>query len=133
MKEHEIIKGVADSKGELVSLDNERMASFEKYIETNLNNEQFLVLSHTALAILRRIAWNIADENLHSKNSLPIPVGSLKLEEIPGFEEAFIELHQHLLLSTKDNTLHFIPEKIISTFTWQSIIKSFDYTTVKVE
>jgi hypothetical protein len=49
LKEHEIIKGVADSKGELVSLDNERMASFEKYIETNLNNEQFLVLSHTLL------------------------------------------------------------------------------------
>ena len=135
LKEHEIvIAPTSQTKTtDVVLLQDNSLLVFEKYIESMISQEQFLILSHNSLAILRRIAGKIAEQDLHNKTSQSLPVSVLRLSEIYGSEEALAELDNHDIVLEKEGSLHFIPEQIVGLFIWQSIIKSFDYTTVKLE
>jgi CRP/FNR family cyclic AMP-dependent transcriptional regulator len=133
LKEHDIMTCESAAPTGTTNLHIERLHSFEKYIEEMLRTERFLVLSHSALAILRRIAGKVAEEHLQSTRPQLLSIHLLRLEEIFGFEDALTDLQHSGILSVQDEILHFVPEKVLNVFTWQSIIKSFDYTTVKVE
>jgi CRP/FNR family transcriptional regulator len=133
LREHEFISNDRDEKNTPLCLNIPRLLEFERYIEKGIAQESFPILSHTALAVLRRIAAQLSEEESHSTEEQKMPTDQLNLHDLFNVEDAFLQLSQHKTLFLDKENITFVPETALNTYTWQTILKNFDYTTIAID
>lgn len=131
LKEYDFIDANAESStGEVVvrraSLDN-----WTKVLNDEIASEKFTLLSHTSIAILKRVISHLhaADDSYSGNPTVTVRRNELDLENMPLSGEALAELEKHKLIEPIDK-LSFTVEvaKVFNAFTNQSLLKYFDHT-----
>lgn len=123
-----IDENLVDSKG-LVKINFERIEEMNRYMSNELDTNRCLMLSHSAIAILRALLGYLASQESELSS---VQVEKLKLYKMPFAEKAIKELCELKILvqDREDECLIFNFDEISQHFIFQSIIKAFDHSTI---
>ncbi|OFZ20390.1 MAG: hypothetical protein A2X94_05240 [Bdellovibrionales bacterium GWB1_55_8] len=121
------------AKGE-VRLKTDMIANWKKYLASEVESERFLILSHPALAVLRRIVGitNTHEVTSETSTNRPVSFDELKLGSIPLYQEGIKELAERKLIVPMQNGFSLEAPAIHRLFLFQSILKNFDHTIVNL-
>jgi CRP/FNR family cyclic AMP-dependent transcriptional regulator len=132
LKENDLIDNTMEEKSGLVVLDESAVNAWEDYLLGETNNERFLMLSHTAVAILRRIVgFTRSDPN--QRNGWSMSLSELKLTSTPFLKEGLEELDRYGVLKIVGTGFTGDPANIQRHFIYQDLLKAFDHTTMSVD
>jgi CRP/FNR family cyclic AMP-dependent transcriptional regulator len=135
LKEFDFIDNAKEEGEGVVVLNDAALKALNDYIVGQVKAEDFLLLSHSSLAVLARIVgFTHADEQAaQGVATVTVSFADIALEKVPLYEEALLELtNRKILKISKDNFLVH-PGEIYHLFTFQSILKAFDHTMVNLE
>ena len=120
----------------LFSIDIETMDAFNKYITEGIEKQTYLLLSHSALSLMRTIL-DQTQVNQEAKDNgeddAILNDDMFKLKNIPLFDDSIKELENFKVLKMRGNILHYKPEVLKRHFIYQSILKNFDHSTLYSE
>jgi hypothetical protein len=109
------------------TLDHKKMDQFNDYINTQIEKDQFLLLSQSALAILTSIIESAASKK--NSDDQIINEKTFQIKNIPLYEEGLKELGELKILNIQeDGIILFKPEVIKQHFVYQTILKNFDHS-----
>ncbi len=112
-------------------LDQQKIEDFNSYINAQIENGSFLLITQSALAILLSLIESSGKEPADNAASSDQAVnqGIFKHKHIPLFEEALKELGDLKILNIQpDGILLFKPNDIQQHYIYQSILKNFDHS-----
>lgn len=139
LKDFNFVDASKIEKGE-VQLDKEALNDFSSYITDELKKDPISILSHSALAILRKIVGQTQLNETESTPNFPhaeVSCSAISLSTAQLFEDGLKELVSlHLVedLNVRgDRRLKFLPKEVFRIYHYQSIVKAFDHTVVNIE
>lgn len=114
LTESEIIESSLDANKGIVKVDIRKLDELNDYLLREAKSGRYLLLSHPAIAILRRI----------------IAGGELALHTLEGYEGALDELQKVEIIRGKNSKgdLDFDPKVVSEAFRFQTVIKAFDHS-----
>ena len=132
MKEFDFIDSQTDETEGKVIMNAKALDAWNENLAAEIKSERYLMLSHTALALLRRIVGRFkSTDGIASLSSVVIRNKDIKLKSMPLHESAIKELkNTNCFPSSKTVSVH--PAEICPLFMYQSIVKSFDHTLVNL-
>ena len=137
MKEHDLVNFNDDEKSGTVTLDETALDHFYEYLNAESQLEKFMLLSHSAMAVLRRIVGNIHVDNdapaQGPEDYFDVYIESLNLPEVVFYKDGLAELDRNELITVHDIKISFKPQLLLSKFKHQSILKAFDHTIVNLD
>ena len=109
------------------------LVAFMKYLDAEIGKERYLILTHGAIAILRRIVVCMPHDDSDSEDFI-LDMKTAKLNQIPGWEAAFEELCKlNFLAKSGPDELTMNKETIHDLFTFQSFLKVFDHSAIHID
>ncbi|MEK7689863.1 MAG: cyclic nucleotide-binding domain-containing protein, partial [Bdellovibrionota bacterium] len=134
LKEFDFIDSQTDETEGKVIMNAKALDAWNENLAAEIKSERYLMLSHTALALLRRIVGRFkSTDGIASLSSVVIRNKDIKLKSMPLHESAIKELQKHKLLSIVEDGFSVHPAEICPLFMYQSIVKSFDHTLVNLD
>jgi CRP-like cAMP-binding protein len=104
--------------------DLHKLKLFSEYLDKEIKSDRYLLLSHSAIALLRAIVGNITSED----NQLDPE--EHKFIEIPLYEQAVDELVEKSIIEIMSGQFTFENTAIHEHCEFQAIIKGFDHSIV---
>ena len=136
LKEHDFIDSqIEESTGKVV-LKRGSVEVFLSYLEKEMENERSLILSHSGIAVLRRIVgFTRAEEKVDTKQEAVTTVTfqDLQLDRMPLKDTALEELMRNNIIARNKESLSVRPGEIYRLYTFQSFLKAFDSSSVHAD
>lgn len=132
LKENDLIDHKLDDSRGIVVFRESALSQFNAYLTQQVESERFLLLSHPAFSILRRIVGAIGEEGL-TEARLEVPLEKLVLESIALSDEGLKELVKDGLIEIDEKNVAFNPAAIAETYAHQNVLKVFDHTNMNLE
>lgn len=136
LKENDFIDAPLEERSGEVALNLDTLTNWKEALGREVETERFLLLSHSAVAILRRLVSAIFEGTQADPTEdapVRIPVETLKLEKLPLAIEAMLELSKAKIIRQEDTHVVVRPSELMEVFNYQSLLKSFDHTIVNLE
>lgn len=137
LKENDFINAPVEEKTGQVFLNADAIANWKEYLGREVESERFLLLSHSAVAVLRRIVGVIFEQSSQTDPSDETPVKismeALRLDKMPLSVEGVHELAKNKIIRQTDGDLIVNPSELVEVFNYQCLLKSFDHSTVNLE
>ena len=130
LHDHELL--TMPKEDELV-LVQERFKAFVQFLTMEVNSERLLFLSHSAMALLRRLIGAIETQNLEKETQVELPPDGLELQGMPLLKEAIEELQKEKIAIIRNEKFVIDPANVMYVYFYQSILKSFDHTIAQLE
>jgi CRP/FNR family cyclic AMP-dependent transcriptional regulator len=112
-----------------------RKAHFDmwlKELKNQIQSERYVILSPTAVAILKRLMGVLGSDHETNKTRAKVKkykIGDLGIDNMPLHDDAMAELVKHKLVTKgKGGEIAVEPQTIFKAYTYQSILKHFDPT-----
>lgn len=107
--------------------------AFMNYLDSEIGKERYLILTHGAIAILRRIVACLPSDDSESAD-FELELNTAKLNQIPDWENGFQELCKLGILAKSGNSaIAMKKETIHDLYTFQSFLKTFDHSTINID
>ncbi|MBF0363429.1 MAG: cyclic nucleotide-binding domain-containing protein [Oligoflexia bacterium] len=142
--EYDFIDPQKDIKDGILDIKFEQLDALTNYLEKETKEGRFMMLGHSAVAILKKIiAYNDREEKRNkddnastesdsskdsSKNSISIRYDDLGIYSIPFVKEGIEELVKCTLITYDKGYICANLDSIYRIFSYQSFLKSFDHT-----
>lgn len=135
LKEHDFMDSHKEESDDRVVLNANYLEEFDRYLQVEIQSERFLILSHSAISILRKIVgFTRADESkATSEEPTLLTFADLKIERMPLFDEALKELEVSKILTATDKSFQVLPGAIYKLYTFQTLLKAFDHSHINAE
>lgn len=135
LKEYDFIDHEKDDTQSLVVLNDEALKGWSDYLVSEVENESFLMLSHSSVAVLGKIVGFTRTHEMAGDAGSMVAVGfaEMGLEKVPLHEEAVEELTSRKVLRVSPDSFVVEPGLIYRLYTYQSILKAFDHTIVNMD
>lgn len=139
LKEHDFIDTRLEEKKGEVKLDMDSIENWRTYLTREIEAERYLFVSHTAVALLRRLVGGLVEDanpELTTDDSLRTEqLDKFRVDGMPLYKEALHELQKAEVLKFHefDRSISFKPAELIEVFHYQSMLKAFDHTIVSLD
>ncbi len=133
--EYDFIDRAEEEKG-LVVMKVASVEAWVKELSAETESGRFLFLSHSAVAILKRLVGFLSHEEVAASDPAKFNVSHMEIDlsAMPLYEEALAELIELKILSlVNDKEFSVKPDLIFRTYTYQSLLKCLDYSTFNVD
>lgn len=121
------------AKENKLNLNLDRIENLLGYLQSETEKSSYLLLSHTALAIIDRIVGYVESHHLDSSSQphskMQLNNSNLQLEEIPLYEQGLEELKQSGFMSDDCKKFDFNIDELFQMHQYQKFIKSFDHSS----
>jgi hypothetical protein len=108
-----------------LTMNSDEFKKLNNYLQSNIENEKYLTLSHATLSLLRIIISELPNDlNYEAKIEDYIKEESLK--ELPFYNESITELEKFSLVSTNPVLFNINVGVLHEHYIYQSIIVNFD-------
>lgn len=129
--------GIVGQESTGLKIYSDKLDALNSYLNEEARSERYLLLSHTAVAILRRVVGYTNAEYQGQQAASPkiaVKIESLDLQSLPFYEESLRELERNKMLEFKDQSSFLVkPETVSRNYVYQDILKGFDHTTMSIE
>lgn len=132
LKEYDFVDHEKEEREKIVELKKDQLDAWIQYLDAEVESERYLLLSHSALAVLRRIV-GIPIKDREPNEIVSIPIKNLQLEHLPLSEEGVEELITKRIIQTTETEFKVVPEDIHRIYPYQSILKAFDHSSISLE
>lgn len=132
MKENDFIDHRIEESQGLVVIRETALEKFTSYLNSRSESELFLLLSHPALSIIRRILGAVGEKGLNQARTR-VSIESLDLANMALAPDGLQELAQQELITIDEPDLVFSPGPLAETYANQSVLKVFDHTSMNLE
>ncbi len=146
------LHGFVQIKSNQLNLHNNNLKKLTEFLSIEIEMERFLLLSHSALAIMRKIiselninTTEITNEKKNNSNQ-SFDLSALQIQKISLYEDSLKELNEFGLLTwnqEKDKKLNqtgnenvlveFEPNHFVNVFIYQNILKPFDHSEISLD
>ncbi|MCB0421526.1 MAG: cyclic nucleotide-binding domain-containing protein [Bdellovibrionales bacterium] len=135
---HDFIDSHEFEQNDLVHVRVEPLKQFEDYLSHQIDEETFLLLSRTALLILKKMAGHIHAKNPEMEGQdkvVALLTNKLDLKSLSLVEESMTELKKHKLIQYEENfeTVRVRPALVFRILAYQGVIKAFDHSILLFE
>lgn len=133
LKEYDFIdREQEEATGEVV-LRVTNLRAWIDELEKEISAKTYTVLSHSGVAVLKRIMTHLDDPDAEpedaKKNRVKLSISHIGIDSMPLYTEALDELEKQQLIVRPDvDHVSVVPREIIKVATYQSLIKYFDYS-----
>lgn len=123
-----------DTKGH-VHIQQHSLRNWKTYLSQEVESERFLLLSYSAVAVLRRIVSGLFEQGDAASEPTDriVPLDHLRLESIPLYKEGLDELSRQKIIRVKDEKISFNPSEVMEVYNYQNLLRSFDHTIISLE
>ena len=130
LKEFDFVDHYKLEHDDIVILNQNLILEFEEFLKEEVQSRRYLLLSHSSLALLRRIVgyFDGVPHNQQEAQEVALPFSDINIKTIPLFEEALDELSRKKIIKFNKGSLFIDPKNSFKTFIFQSFIKSFDHS-----
>lgn len=109
-------------------LNHEKMDQFNEYIDQQIEREEYLLISQSALSILRAII-ETTNNKVAEGEKQALNLQNFQVKNIPLYDEALKELSTLKIISLQSTgIILYKPEIIQRHYIYQSILKNFDHS-----
>ncbi|MCO4794739.1 MAG: cyclic nucleotide-binding domain-containing protein [Bacteriovoracaceae bacterium] len=110
----------------------ERIEQMNNYLKKEIDSDRNLLLSHSSVAFLRAvIGW--VDSSGQSIKRPPVMLKGFTYDHIPLHHEAAAELKKYKIIEPKEMQLLITSEELHDHYIYQSIVKAFDHTIMRID
>jgi CRP/FNR family transcriptional regulator, cyclic AMP receptor protein len=132
LHEYDFIDRDVETKSGEVQIRKSHFDLWLKELKMQIDTERYVILSPTAVAILKRLMGVLGSDHDANKTRVKVKkykVGDLGIDAMPMHDEALAELVKHKLVTKgKGGEIAVEPPLIFKAYTYQSILKHFDPT-----
>ncbi len=127
-------KSMPGQKGTVLVIDEPALSCFTDYLTEETQSERYLLLSHTAVALLRRIVGFIdGGKAPATPGIIRVPIIRMEVAQMAFVEESIKELEKYKILRREGKELLLDPVPLHDQFVYQVIIKGFDHSAMTVD
>ncbi len=131
LKDYDLIAVSKRDKVEYITIFSDRLKDFDSYLETEIRKERYLLLSHTAISVLRRLIGLVPNDA--RGEFLDLDVAQVKVNLVSGYDEGVKELLKAKIIDIAGSNFRVKPKEIHALYTYQIILKSFDYSVINTD
>lgn len=116
-------------------LNQEKIENFNNYVNRQIENEQFLLITQSALSVLMALIEassgknSVKDGENNKSIDQAVNQSTFQVKNIPLFDEALKELSDLKIVKVQpDGIIIFKPDEVQQHYIYQSILKNFDHS-----
>jgi CRP-like cAMP-binding protein len=131
LKEYDFIDRDAESERGVVIVRKENLEKWTGELNEEIESGRYTFLSHTAVAILKRVVSHVqsCEDSFKGSPKVRVQHDSIDLNHMPLAEEAMVELEKLNLIERQGNQSFWVDmPKVFKAYTYQSFLKYFDHT-----
>jgi CRP-like cAMP-binding protein len=136
LRENDFIDCPPDDPQGIVVVKVEGIREFTEYLSHEVESDRLLLLSHSAVALLRKIVGVIFEGKVSEEEAafIELALDQYKIHHMTLYEDSLAELHKHGILSNRgEHRIRIVPQDALEVFKYQSILKSFDHSSFSAE
>lgn len=127
LQEYDFSEGGGFSSSKIFTLKEDKLSEFSKFVSEKLDQGDFLILSHPALSILRKIMSYMSASLGMGAGLKWIPEDTFNLGKVDEeTKDGLSELSKAKLLELKYGEIGINPKELAKNYEFLSIVKAFD-------
>lgn len=128
--EQEILSLKLEQGVQLTEVNWYNLDAFNEYLKHEVEEERFLLLSFSAISLLRVLVGFIENKEYQDEDLVSLNHNTTKSHKLAYYDKAIKELTKNEIVKEEPDKISFHPAILLKHFRYQNIIKNFDHSAV---